>query len=209
MQARFPLALAAVALAGAVSSSRFWLAGPGAPPLPPVVRVHVYAHSDASRDQEVKELARLAVLGYLRQVPGLAQARSPEAAEALLARHREPLEQVLRDLLARLGAPYGVQVQVGEFAFPARNYGEAVLPAGTYRALVVRLGDGLGRNWWCVAFPATCLTPAVAEELEQAPPAVREALARGAAPRVTVRWVLWDWLNRRWYAWRAGTASAR
>jgi len=31
-----------------------------------------------------------------------------------------------------------------------------VLPAGNYQALRVVLGNGQGKNWWCVLFPPVC-----------------------------------------------------
>jgi len=46
--------------------------------------------------------------------------------------------------------------------FPARDYETFSLPAGTYRTLRVTIGEGKGRNWWCVVFPALCL-PAASE----------------------------------------------
>ena len=31
------------------------------------------------------------------------------------------------------------------------------MPAGVYQTLQVRIGNGEGQNWWCVAFPTLCL----------------------------------------------------
>ena len=31
-------------------------------------------------------------------------------------------------------------------------------PKGRYEALRVELGDGVGRNWWCVLYPNLCFT---------------------------------------------------
>ena len=30
-------------------------------------------------------------------------------------------------------------------------------PAGRYQALRVILGEGKGKNWWCVMFPPLCI----------------------------------------------------
>src|SRR5690606_18395339 len=48
------------------------------------------------------------------------------------------------------------RVEIGDFAFPDKRSGAAFLPAGTYRAVRVVIGDGAGRNWWCVLFPPLC-----------------------------------------------------
>ena len=39
------------------------------------------------------------------------------------------------------------------------------MPAGTYDALRITVGEGQGQNWWCVVFPQLCL-PAVSEGFE-------------------------------------------
>ena len=46
--------------------------------------------------------------------------------------------------------------------FPTREYDGFTLPAGEYLALRVVIGEGAGRNWWCVVFPPLC-TAASAE----------------------------------------------
>ena len=41
-----------------------------------------------------------------------------------------------------------------------------MLPAGSYESLRVVLGEGEGRNWWCVIFPQLCLTASAAEQAQ-------------------------------------------
>lgn len=202
------LSVAALVLAAAaVAASGLWQR-----PLPErVVRVHVRAHSDRPEDQRVKELVRLALAAYLADLqPQLAAARDAAEAAAVLSRHRRELERLAREVLRRAGAPYDVEVAVDRGWFGARRYGALTLPAGRYRALVVRLGDGAGRNWWCVAFPSTCLDPELARALRDAPPEVRDALravGRDARPP-QVRLALLDWLRFRWRSWSLWLAAA-
>ncbi len=49
--------------------------------------------------------------------------------------------------------------------FNIRKYEKTTLPAGFYDALRITIGEGKGRNWWCVMFPPMCL-PAAEEEIE-------------------------------------------
>src|SRR5690606_12400204 len=44
----------------------------------------------------------------------------------------------------------------GPFAFPQKEWGGMILPAGEYRAIRIVIGDGAGQNWWCVLFPPLC-----------------------------------------------------
>ena len=44
--------------------------------------------------------------------------------------------------------------------FPEKDYDGFSLPAGEYLALRVVIGEGQGRNWWCVVFPPLCTAAA-------------------------------------------------
>ena len=46
--------------------------------------------------------------------------------------------------------------ETGEYKFPQKTYGAITLPRGRYRALKVIIGEGKGKNWWCVMFPPLC-----------------------------------------------------
>ena len=47
-------------------------------------------------------------------------------------------------------------VEIGNFSFPTKNYGDVSLAAGIYDALRVEIGEAKGQNWWCVMFPSLC-----------------------------------------------------
>lgn len=55
-----------------------------------------------------------------------------------------------------IGYDYNVNISIGNFAFPTKNYGDISLPAGYYDALKVEIGNASGQNWWCVMFPPLC-----------------------------------------------------
>jgi len=123
-----------------------------------LVRLHVLAASDLPEDQALKLRARDAVIQFLS--PRWGGVRDPRGALAVLEANRAELARLLGDLVASAGKTYGVTVQVGYFPFPERTYGEVTLPAGTYPALRVILGEGAGQNWWCVLFPPLCFLDA-------------------------------------------------
>ena len=54
------------------------------------------------------------------------------------------------------GFSYTVDIEIGNFEFPTKNYGDISLPAGYYDALRVKIGEAKGQNWWCVMFPPLC-----------------------------------------------------
>ena len=118
-----------------------------------LVRLHVVAHSDSSADQQTKLRVRDAV----REVaaPIAAQGESPEEAFALLRANIASLTCAARAIDGS-----AVVEAVERQAFPMRIYGHAVVPAGHYRAIRVTLGEGGGRNWWCVIYPDLCASDA-------------------------------------------------
>ena len=126
-----------------------------------LLRLHVIAVSDDEAEQTLKLRVRDAVLDYLR--PRLSEASDPAVARAILLRELEGVAGAAAS--AAEGRP--VTVTLGPEDYPARSYGGFTLPAGRYESLRVTLGEGRGRNWWCVVFPTLCLDAARPEELQQ------------------------------------------
>ena len=125
-----------------------------------VVRLHVLANSDGQEDQALKLLVRDRVLARATEL--LTQARDRTEAEALLRAELPELEALaVRELQAN-GCAYPVTAELADTEFPTREYDGFTLPAGEYLALRVVIGEGAGRNWWCVVFPPLC-TAASAE----------------------------------------------
>lgn len=120
-----------------------------------VFRLHIIANSDSAEDQRVKLLVRDALLEYeARHMRG---ASDREQAKSALMMDGEALLETVEKTLRENGFSYGAQLYVGTFAFPERSYAEKTYPAGNYEALRVVLGDGQGKNWWCVMFPPLCI----------------------------------------------------
>ena len=44
--------------------------------------------------------------------------------------------------------------------FNTRVYDDFTLPAGTYDAVRIVIGNGEGHNWWCVLYPSVCVSAA-------------------------------------------------
>ena len=97
------------------------------------------------------------------------------------------------------GGEQAVCLRLEEAEFPARDYGEFRLPAGRYRTLRVTLGEGAGKNWWCVVFPSLCLPAATQEEaLLTLPEGERQVVEGGRDVQVKLKAVeLWESL-REW-----------
>lgn len=162
-----------------------------------VVRLHVVANSNEAEDQAVKLLVRDAVLEEAaRWYQG---AGSMEEASSQLCTHLQSIAGAARQVLGEQGVGYSATAQMTEMYFPTRDYGDFRLPAGRYRTLRVTLGEGAGKNWWCVVFPSLCLPAATQEEaLLTLPEGERQVVEGGQDVQVKLKAVeLWESL-REW-----------
>ena len=131
-----------------------------------VVRFHVVGASDTEEDQALKLKVRDGLFAEIRAL--FAPCTAPEQALAA-ARENAPLLKAQAERILRgEGCDATVTVEVGERFFPTKVYGNLSFPAGNYQAVSIRIGQAQGENFWCVLYPALCLSPAVAaEEAEQ------------------------------------------
>lgn len=119
-----------------------------------VVRLHVLANSDGEKDQALKIKVRDRVLARATEL--LTQAGDRGEAETLLRSALPELEELAARELRANGCDYPVRAELTDTEFPTREYDGFTLPAGEYLALRVVIGQGAGRNWWCVVFPPLC-----------------------------------------------------
>ena len=121
-----------------------------------LLRIHILAHDDSDAQQAVKLKVRDAILEAFS--PALTGVESAQQAVQLVQRSLPLAQQVAQRTVREQGYDYPVRVQFGAFAFPDRVYGGQLVPAGTYTALRIELGDAAGRNWWCVMYPPLCFS---------------------------------------------------
>ena len=118
------------------------------------LRIHIRADSNEDEAQAVKYKVRDRVVEYL--TPLVAECRTKEEAMKTMRRALTDIEEVASAVLKENGFSYGATAALEKELFPTRVYGEYILPAGEYSALILRLGSGEGDNWWCVVYPPLC-----------------------------------------------------
>lgn len=119
-----------------------------------VFRLHVIANSDSNEDQSLKYKVRDNLLKYMNNI--CSDCSSKQEAIDLVTEHQEKFKQVALATIKKEGYSYNVKINIGNFEFPTKQYGDISLPAGYYDALRVEIGEAKGRNWWCVMFPSLC-----------------------------------------------------
>ena len=119
-----------------------------------VFRLHVIANSNSDEDQNLKYKVRDNLLNYMNNI--CKDCTSKEEAINIVSEHQEEFRQVALEKIKNEGYSYNVKIEIGNFEFPTKQYGDISLPAGFYDALKVEIGKAEGRNWWCVMFPSLC-----------------------------------------------------
>ena len=130
-----------------------------------VIRFHVIANSDTEADQALKLRVRDRIL---EEAAGYFQAgQTVEEAAAELTEYLPALAEAGAQVVREAGYDYPVSASLEPNVwFPTKTYTDFSLPAGSYTALRIVIGEGEGRNWWCVVFPPLCLA-SVSETVEE------------------------------------------
>ena len=128
-----------------------------------VIRLHVVANSDAPQDQTLKLQVKDYVVEKLQ--PIISEFPNKEQAEKYIKENLSIIKQISQDALAEFGSDESISVTFEKEAFDTRVYDTFSLPSGIYDALRIEIGNGEGKNWWCVVFPSLCL-PATAKDFK-------------------------------------------
>ncbi len=168
-----------------------------------LIRLHVVADSDSQEDQENKLYVRDAIVEYLQ--PRLEKFTDMEVAKSYIQQQLPKLQELANNALQDLGESCKAIVTIAKESFPTREYGTFTLPAGIYESLRVTIGEGEGKNWWCVVFPALCVSATSDGFEDTAVGAGFSDSLSGALtqkPQYQVRFFLldcWGWIeNRLW-----------
>lgn len=126
-----------------------------------LVRLHVVGASNSEHDQSVKLSVRDAILQSLEQMlDGITDAQQ---AKSYIQAHLPQIEETANQALKELGETKQAVVSFLKEEFPVRQYDTFALPSGIYDSLRITIGEGEGRNWWCVVFPRMCYSATSSE----------------------------------------------
>ena len=109
------------------------------------------ANSDSHADQEIKLIVRDKTLEIVE--PMLYDCKSVQQALSVFTENRHLVEQTANSVLKENGCNMDAKVVVGKKYYPEKTYEGIVFPEGEYLSVRVLIGEGKGKNWWCVLFP--------------------------------------------------------
>lgn len=119
-----------------------------------VFRLHIIANSDSSADQELKLKVRDKIIEYMNTLTSNSSDKKDVISR--VNNHLDSFKEIALNTIKENGYNYDVNIEIGNFHFPTKSYGDISFPAGNYDALKIEIGDAIGQNWWCVLFPPLC-----------------------------------------------------
>ena len=127
-----------------------------------LIRLHIIANSDSKEDQNIK----LAVRDELIKLSDtyLSSCKDIKEAGQKIDQIKNVLTDAADDVLRKNGFNYASCARIGKERYDTREYDGISFPKGEYLSLRVVLGNGEGKNWWCVLFPPLCLSAASSEK---------------------------------------------
>lgn len=122
-----------------------------------LIRLHIIANSDSATDQAVKLAVRDEIIVSTNDMPDV-----------------EDINTIAKNVLKNYNMPYGAVTTFEDSFIPEKEYKNIRLPEGEYTCIKVILGDGGGKNWWCIAYPPLCFCEEVFGEMTDASMALLE-----------------------------------
>lgn len=123
-----------------------------------LLRLHILANSDSTEDQNLKLKVRDKILAYASDL--FSDAQSKSQAESITENNIDDIVFMAQQYIYSQGYSYKIQGKITKMYFNTRHYDNITLPAGEYDALRITIGEGKGKNWWCVMFPPMCFSSA-------------------------------------------------
>lgn len=119
-----------------------------------VFRLHIIANSDSAADQELKLKVRDNIIEYMNTLTS--SSSDKKNVISMVNTHLDSFKEIALNTIKENGYNYDVNIEIGNFHFPTKSYGDISFPAGNYDALKIEIGNAIGQNWWCVLFPPLC-----------------------------------------------------
>ena len=122
-----------------------------------LLRMHILANSDNEFDQSLKIKVRDFLIKYIND--------EKLASKEDVIQSVKNIQTEIDDFLISEGVMYSCKVSYSNSMFDTRTYSDLSIPAGNYETIKVLLGEGNGKNWWCIAYPPLCFTESVTGEM--------------------------------------------
>ena len=127
-----------------------------------LVRFHIIANSDTDEDQQLKMELREYMF---RNIKFDKNAEKNDVIK-YFSENKEELQENINTFLKTKNSSYTAEVNVEKEYFSVRKYNNFVLPAGNYDAVVVKIGEAKGQNFFCVMYPSLCYIDSISGDIK-------------------------------------------
>ena len=107
-------------------------------------RLHIIANSDSNEDQSLKLKVRDGIIDYMKTLSY--EGINKDDAVILTKEHLEDFKNIAKQILEENNCNYDINLEIGNFYFPTKEYGNISLPAGFYDGLKIEIGEAKGQK---------------------------------------------------------------
>lgn len=122
------------------------------------IRLRVLANSNEEIDQKIKMKLSIELQKNISEI--LKDTKTVEEARNQIKNNIEILNMKVKEVLQKENYDKKFTITFGNTFFPEKKYNGVIYEQGYYESVLVTLGEGKGKNWWCVLFPPLCIMEA-------------------------------------------------
>lgn len=118
------------------------------------IRIRIIANSDSFDDQYIKIKVKQLIEPVIEE--DLSNSSSLEESRFIIKNNLDKYDSMIYSYLVDNSYNDKFSINYGSNYFPEKEYKGVKYESGNYESLVIKLGSGMGDNWWCVMFPPIC-----------------------------------------------------
>ena len=122
------------------------------------IRLRVIANSNNEYDQKIKLKLTMEIEKRIQEL--LKGTKDIKEARNIIKNNVSNLNIEIKNILEKENYNQKYTIVYSNNYFPEKMYKGITYKQGYYESLVITLGKGEGKNWWCVLFPPLCLMEA-------------------------------------------------
>ena len=104
-----------------------------------IFRLHIIANSDSTQDQDLKLKVRDSIIEYVEKITS--DCTNKDSVISIITEHKNDLYTIANQVVKNNGYEYSINIEIGNFYFPTKYYGNISLPNGFYDALKIEIGE--------------------------------------------------------------------
>ncbi len=115
------------------------------------IRFRVISNNDSVKDTLIKQKVSKRVSNIIFD-----KGKNKEDARNNIINNINKIEKEIKDVLKDNNYDKEFNVNYGYNYFPEKEYKGEILAPGNYESLVITIGQGKGKNYWCILYPPLC-----------------------------------------------------